>query len=349
MRISGLDFVRGIAVILVIFRHGTYDCFLQHIGWSGVDLFFVLSGYLIATLVIREFLDTGHFLPGRFFIRRGFKIYPAFYCYLIVALITNFLVHQLTFSSSQILAEVFFMQSYFPHIWTHTWSLAVEEQFYIVIALLCLAIRYWNPRLVKKNIWAISGVLMFILGMRIIICYPHRFDDEFTFMYTHLRVDGIVVGVLVAYLVRFTHIKNWVMPYLLLWLIAAGILMIPLVFTKTGGFIMNTFGLTCLNLAFGILVLIGSQWTLKNDASKWIRIPVNMASFIGVHSYSIYLWHLLVLQELYRFGMSGLTYFVVYFICAIGMGVSASYIIEYPFLKWRDKLFPAYNAQQIKG
>ncbi len=349
MRISGLDFVRGIAVILVIFRHGTFECFLQRIGWAGVDLFFALSGYLIATLVLREFNDTGSFASWRFFIRRGFKIYPAFYIYLVIALTVNAWEHQLFYEPAKILSEVFFLQSYLPHIWSHTWSLAVEEQFYLIITITTIAIKFWKPQKVGRNILAITFLLLLVLVMRFVICYPHRFEEKFYFFSTHLRVDGIIVGVLVAYLVRFTKISNYVMKFLPLWFIGAGVLLIPLFFTEAGGFVMNTYGLTCLNLACGIFVLIGSQWVLKKESSFFISGPVRLMSFIGIHSYSIYLWHLMVLQELYRFKLDSLTYFAVYLTGAILVGALASYCFEYPFLKLRDRFFPAYNAQNFKA
>lgn len=146
MRISGLDFVRGVAVILVLFRHGTYECFIKDIGWAGVDLFFSMSGFLIASLVIKEYQATGSFDAKLFLIRRGFKIYPAFYVFLICSLLVNAIEHNLSYELRFILAEIFFLQSYLPHVWTHTWSLAVEEHFYFALAILAgLGIHKWNP------------------------------------------------------------------------------------------------------------------------------------------------------------------------------------------------------------
>src|ERR1041385_5057357 len=79
-----LDLLRGIAVLMVIACHYPYSHFLEKIGWAGVDLFFVLSGFLISGLLFTDWKSTGTISLSRFFIRRGFKIYPAFYVFLFV-------------------------------------------------------------------------------------------------------------------------------------------------------------------------------------------------------------------------------------------------------------------------
>src|SRR5437868_5735245 len=88
-----LDFVRGIAILLVIGFHAitvpahpffqSLDFVMKRIGWSGVDLFFVLSGFLVGGLLLKEYKDTGGINARRFIIRRGFKIWPAYYFYIL--------------------------------------------------------------------------------------------------------------------------------------------------------------------------------------------------------------------------------------------------------------------------
>ena len=101
----------------------------------GVDLFFVLSGFLISRLLFAEYKSTRALSLKRFWIRRGFKIYPAFYAFLIV---TTVFVLAERFPMKLFFGEIFFLQNYLPHIFTHTWSLAVEEHFYIALPLLLL-------------------------------------------------------------------------------------------------------------------------------------------------------------------------------------------------------------------
>jgi len=74
-RLRELDFLRGVAILLVLFRHQLLFSFLKTMGWIGVDLFFVLSGFLISGLLFKEFQKFGAINPKLFLIRRGFKIY----------------------------------------------------------------------------------------------------------------------------------------------------------------------------------------------------------------------------------------------------------------------------------
>jgi peptidoglycan/LPS O-acetylase OafA/YrhL len=125
-RNQSLDLLRGIAILLVIAHHyiPPQRESILHVGGMGVDLFFVLSGYLICNLLFSEIKATGSVQIGRFLIRRSLKIYPAFYVFLILTLP---LVH--SENRAKLLPEFFFLQQYVPHIWQHTWSLSVEETF----------------------------------------------------------------------------------------------------------------------------------------------------------------------------------------------------------------------------
>src|SRR5260370_38814364 len=82
LRNKRLDVLRCIAIILVIFHHGQVFDIFSRAGWMGVDLFFVLSGFLISGLLFGEFRKKGSIQYKRFFVRRAFKIYPAFYIFL---------------------------------------------------------------------------------------------------------------------------------------------------------------------------------------------------------------------------------------------------------------------------
>src|SRR5262245_1722109 len=119
-----LDLLRGIAVLVVLLVHYPYFKVFE-VGWVGVDLFFVLSGFLISGLLFNDWKQNQSISLSRFFIRRGFKIYPAFYFFLFTLLPVVILQtsHQKHDVGARVLAEVFFVQNYLPHIWLHTWSL----------------------------------------------------------------------------------------------------------------------------------------------------------------------------------------------------------------------------------
>jgi peptidoglycan/LPS O-acetylase OafA/YrhL len=82
MRNERLDILRCIAILLVFGRHGFIYGTWMNVGWAGVDLFFVLSGFLISGLLFNEYQKTGEISLKRFYLRRGFKIYPAFWAML---------------------------------------------------------------------------------------------------------------------------------------------------------------------------------------------------------------------------------------------------------------------------
>src|SRR5579859_7331652 len=114
-----LDVLRGVAILLVVCHHLGIPGFRLG-GWIGVDLFFVLSGFLISGLLFREWKTQGTVNLARFYIRRGLKIYPAFYALLAATLVVNAVlpgVPSQPVTIHSVLAEAIFVQNYFPGIW----------------------------------------------------------------------------------------------------------------------------------------------------------------------------------------------------------------------------------------
>ncbi|MBK9638567.1 MAG: acyltransferase [Bacteroidetes bacterium] len=134
-RRSELDFLRGVAILLVLFRHYLYNDYLYDIGWIGVDLFFVLSGFLVSGLLFKEFKITNSVNYLNFLIRRGFKIYPVFYLFITFTILWKIKIHS-PLELRCLVGEIFFLQNYVGNMWSHTWSLAVEEHFYLLLTLL---------------------------------------------------------------------------------------------------------------------------------------------------------------------------------------------------------------------
>src|SRR5262249_876999 len=98
------------------------------------DLFFVLSGFLVSGLLFKEYKRHGDVRLGRFLVRRGFKIYPAFYVFLLATSLAVLLGGQ-ALDGLAFLCEALFVQNYGPNLKDHTWSLAVEEHFYLLLCL----------------------------------------------------------------------------------------------------------------------------------------------------------------------------------------------------------------------
>ena len=138
-RLRELDFLRGIAIILVLFRHQYLFDFTQKMGWIGVDLFFVLSGFLVSGLLFKEYIKFGSIKPGLFLIRRGFKIYPVYYLFYLLYLTPILIKGNLNLTG--FFSDMFFLQNYiwgWGYAYAPSWSLAVEEHFYFGFAMLML-------------------------------------------------------------------------------------------------------------------------------------------------------------------------------------------------------------------
>ncbi len=354
MRIKSIDFLRGIAIILVLFRHFDILKILNQIGWIGVDLFFVISGFLVSGLLFKEYQNTNTINGKKFFIRRAFKIYPLFWLITIYVILIH---HYTGFGTPlhQILAEFFFYQNYTEGILAVSWSLAVEEHFYILLIIsLHFAIKYKKMLHIKGFNIVVISILLFCLVLRLIInstCNEFNFFKQYT--PTHIRIDSLCFGVLIAYNYYFN--KDWLILFvnknlkpLLTFVIIT--LSLPFIIKLETSF-MATIGFTIIYLAFGTLLCL----VLLNEKIKNIfenKINEYVAIFIctiGTYSYAIYLTHTNIVstyidrftRRMLHMHTQNITYFVCYFTFAIIVGALLTNYVEKPFLKIRDKYFPA--------
>src|SRR5579871_667298 len=215
-RSISLDILRFFAIFLVLGRHAVFT-FADgenlplpmrawvHIGWSGVDLFFVLSGFLVGGLLFAELKKKGTVDVKRFVIRRGFKIWPPYFAYLIFLLawllIKNHGGHLGAIFSS-LWPNLLHAQNYF-HIQTplrlHTWSLAVEEHFYLAIALFFfLMVSAKDPKR-WLNVFPKFAIASFVLLAGLRYLAYHAAGPGLNIYATHLRFDGLLLGTLLAY------------------------------------------------------------------------------------------------------------------------------------------------------
>ena len=127
---------------------GPLNAVLRHwkqSGWVGVDLFFVLSGFLIGGLLFREYRKYGALSFPRFFVRRGLKIYPPFIALVVATIVVRICTAE-PMRWRDVLGEFLFLQNYLGKMWIHTWSLAVEEHFYLLLPLVLFILIRRNPR-----------------------------------------------------------------------------------------------------------------------------------------------------------------------------------------------------------
>lgn len=359
-RLIELDFLRGIAIILVLFRHIPLTPYTQNMGWIGVDLFFVLSGFLVSGLLFKEFLKYGNINAKLFLIRRGFKIYPIYYLSLPLYLIPKAMNGN--FSWSQVFPEIFFIQNYtsgWGYAYPATWSLAIEEHFYFGLVFAILFVIKIKPTFLNMNnsisilknkvVISIVLLLLVILAMRIL---HHQFSGALpakAITMTHLRIDSLLFGVLIAYMFYFDseRFHNFFakLKGLLLIIFILGISWTPFVSLFHANVV--TFGFSVLYFSFGaLLILFLVKQNIADTLKSIFSAPVvSIISKIGYASFSIYVIHTLVITLLhYLFAYVHLDnkflFFVVASTASVIVGVFMTSYIEAYFLKMRNKMYP---------
>lgn len=347
------------AVLLVIGRHlrlsESSSLVLKGLvrgGWTGVDIFFVLSGFLVSSLLFGEYRRQGSVNIRRFLIRRGFKIYPAFWLFLTFTLVMTQCLDQQP-QTSQILGELFFLQNYLGGMWNHTWSLAVEEHFYIGLAVLVTYLLAVNPRKPFRYVPAMFAVVAascFALRLVNLIFFPQY--SHSTYLYgTHIRIDSLMFGVLLSYLWHFHDLENRTVriPSCVLILIGLALLSPAFVFQLETNKMISIAGVILFYLAGGFLLIAAVR--LKTSDSVAVRVVAEL----GAASYSIYLWHMPVatwgyplLSKLFGFESFCLYLFnAVIGACVFGWLLNR--LIENPILQVRDRLFPSHSSAVVTG
>jgi peptidoglycan/LPS O-acetylase OafA/YrhL len=342
MRIKGLDFLRGIAIFGVLCRHVEMDFFLSRPGGYGVDLFFVLSGFLVSGLLFSDYKKNGNVSIGRFLLRRGFKIYPSFYFFIAGSVSFYALVYSAFFPPTAILSEVFFLQSYVKPMWSHTWSLAVEEHFYFLLALLVFAVikyRWLENRKSMMILFCTLILLPFLLRVQYV--YSGTFNGE-PFYQSHLRMDGLFTGALLGYPWQFNRpLIDKIYQYKRILFVCAVILVLPAFLLPVNHPFMLTVGFNLLHLAFASAVLLAIHESGEKILfGKFLSVPSGVLRIIGIYSYTIYLWHIPVQNVLLRYFADLKLETLLYFIASIATGIIVSLLIEKPMLKLRDRYFP---------
>jgi peptidoglycan/LPS O-acetylase OafA/YrhL len=350
-RDRGLDILRALAVFMVMGHHmvlcpSQYP--LPHAisvvwhrgGWTGVDLFFVLSGFLVSGLLFREHQKRGTISFRNFFLRRGLKIWPAFWI-MIAATVAGIILGGDPINIKQLFAELLFVQNYVPGFCIHTWSLAVEEHFYLVLPVLLIVLTKCNKS--NSPFAAIPLLTLFIA----VACLTLRWltsanlHNAYACLYqTHLRADSLFFGVFLSYLYHYFPDRLKIIQNKFNWLLGAVLFIPAFVFPLEETMVIGSVGLTLFYLGAGLLLLSILSVNLPENAL------VKCLGFLGSRSYSIYLWHVNVngfivyLEQQYG-QLNWFVYAVLYLLGAVLVGVYMARLVEIPVLKLRDRLFPS--------
>jgi peptidoglycan/LPS O-acetylase OafA/YrhL len=306
--LPGLDGIRAVAIIGVLLYHADLDWLPG--GFLGVDVFFVLSGFLITTLILEEFDRSGRVDFGRFYLGRARRLLPALVLMLVVCGIAVAFVYRDAASqfARDALASVFYVnnwlyiltdQSYFeftgrPPLLQHLWSLAVEEQFYLVWpAIAYLVVR----RFARRGVLVVAGSLAvlstgWMLWLSVQNGYPDLADPSRAYFGTDSHIMGLLVGAALACVWRPGRLRAQLPSGARVLILATGVasLLAVLAFYAfvteytawmyRGGF---------LGLSVIVAVLIA---TATHPAVPLGRaLGTQPLRFIGQRSYGLYLWH----------------------------------------------------------
>jgi peptidoglycan/LPS O-acetylase OafA/YrhL len=352
-RDAWLDGLRAVAVLLVLGRHadirehGLPLLSVWHRGgWVGVDLFFVLSGFLVSGLLFREYQQERDFSMARFLIRRGLRIYPAFYVLLFGTLILTLVLPIPKTSVRAYVAELLFVQNYFRGVWNHTWSLAVEEHFYLTLPLLLI----WLLRSRRGENDPFRGLVPItvtvIIALTAVRCV-HGWWTPFrprTHLYpTHLRADALLAGVLLAYFYHFRRaaFERVVAGRRGLLAIAGTLCFVPVfVFRLEATWFIHSIGLA--------LVAAGGVMLIAAGVGQACAMPIRMLAPMGRDSYSTYLWHMPVLvwgaplcEWLLGYRLHEAVRIGVYIVGSVTLGAVMARLTEAPMLRLRERWFPS--------
>lgn len=353
--LPGLDLLRAIAIVWVLLFHayalfglGLDFAWLSNHGWMGVDIFFVLSGFLIGTQVLRP-LQRGERLSfGGFYARRAWRILPAFAVVLVLYLgfpalreapgmapWWKFVTFTMNLSIDYRHEQAF----------SQAWSLCVEEHFYLIFPLLA----WWLTRKPSagKIVAVCAGVVLLGVVLRGAVWWhdasissSRNWYVEDIYYPSWMRLDGLLMGVVLA-VVRVYRPQLWSR-----WQVRANVVLLVGIalsgvalwlFRDRTGLLANTVGWPLLSCGFGLVVFAGAD--RRSLIGRW-KVPG--AGWVAAISYSLYLSHKIALHLVQvTYGVllqgHGIWTFAAYALAIALLGSALHYLVERPFLRQRDR------------
>jgi peptidoglycan/LPS O-acetylase OafA/YrhL len=310
-RWPALDGLRALAVVLVMFNHLDLSGIFGG-GSIGVDIFFVLSGFLITTLLIGEFEKTDRINFGAFYARRALRLLPALAAVIVVAVLLVTLVHELHLFKSETLTTLPFV-IFFVGNWArvfdfnalgvlaHTWSLGIEEQFYLVWPLLFVLLAARRRReLVALVLTGIAGLVM-VYRFVLLSMGQHPWSLYFR---TDTHCDGLLIGCALAFWLASGKMASPVVERLFRWATVPALLIILFISELIDNNDPKQFHfMVAYGLGVSVLcsaVLIANQVTSPlPELASILKAPIVV--WIGRRSYGLYLWHFLIYRSVGSF------------------------------------------------
>ena len=356
-RIFGLDILRAVAILLVLLSHSkalmyqfapkeTIDFYFKNIGMIGVEIFFILSGFLIGTILIKTFyIEKGNIVKKvyNFWIKRWFRTLPNYYFFLGVNVLFYFYFRNITFFDYSYL---FFMQNFASHAkipFQESWSLTIEEWFYILLPIIFVTIFSLKIFTAKSKIlFAIIFTIVFFASFRFYELYS---SNHISFSAVNkivlYRLDSLIYGVLMAYVIFFY--KNILQKYKYILFEIGIILFCTIYISMLLGLKFNTFVVAMFFypvLDISIMLLVPFFYFYKESAN--IRFSKILVSHIAKVSYSMYLSNLIVLYFFLTYLQHttvsksfGFILWISFFLCVVMISSITYFVIEKRFINLR--------------
>jgi peptidoglycan/LPS O-acetylase OafA/YrhL len=344
--VRALDGLRGVAIVLVVAFHSRvvlYRAGFVDGGYLGVDLFFVLSGFLITALLLREEADRGRVSFGNFYVRRALRLLPALFFFLAMHALYVVVTQPTALEgrgdeAGTILAAVLYGSNWLITFdptsvargLGHLWSLAIEEQFYLLWPGIVIAFLGLRRRV---------NVVVAIVGTAIVVVTVYRAalwlqGKDWTEIYyrTDARADALLIGALLAILWvrgltprRGLSVAAWM---------ATAVMLVCVQLAQGSWLYLGGFTVFALAAAAMILVAVDGSW-VGNRVLEWGPLRL-----LGRVSYGLYLWQSFVFYVVARYGDSwgAPTRLVVAYV-AIACATAVSwFVVERPALRLKARL-----------
>jgi peptidoglycan/LPS O-acetylase OafA/YrhL len=353
-RQPGLDLLRALAIVVVVIYHAALFGFklpgrVDRFGWIGVDLFFVLSGYLIGGQLLAPLARDRRIKLGRFFARRVLRIMPAYF----VVLAIYFLLppwREYSEMSQPLWKFLLSVQNIALHggtAFSHAWSLSVEDQFYLALPFILLFANRW-PR---ASVIIPCGIVLGGIALRAFLAYQNLGEEGVNFrgfqawIYypTWTRLDPLVFGVALAAIERFRPQwwKRLTDSAIWLWLPALGLISYTLWLGEGDNLTLTAcvwqFPLIAVGMAALLVCAVSPRLPLR-------RVAIPGAAFIASIAYSAYLIQKLVINAVGQFctnhniDLSSAPALLGVELCVYLVATILFFTVERPFLQLRHRI-----------
>lgn len=353
--LPSLDGIRAICIVLVLGDHAPYgDGFPSDWknlwgyffnGQLGVLSFFVLSGFLITHLLMREEEKNEHISLRSFYFRRVIRIFPVYYFFLLVVTVLDYIT-ALDLSTCNYLTAIAYVKNFGCMSWIegHLWSLSVEEQFYLLWPLILVFFQ-------KKWRWYFAIGLILIAPFFRVLFYTLDQGNlvQFSFM---TNMDSLMIGCLTALLLKHYSAKvKTIISWHPTWSRSLAIVLIYFVWALKKNLVLGYFtvplGYTLQSLSVAYLII---SYVFIQKGIGYRLLNLSYIRHLGILSYSIYVWQQPFFENAETFGFDSLLILTFPFniFAAITVAIVSYHFLEKPFLKLRKRYRNSRKSEELK-